>query len=103
MPKFVIERDVPGAGRLSAGELRGLSQRSCAVLGELGPEIRLLESYVTDDKLYCLYEAPDAGLIREHAQVGGFPANRIAEVRCMISPATAAEAPDSSVRRRATR
>ena len=90
MPRFIIERDVPGAGRLSADELRGLSQRSCAVLHELGPEIRWLESYVTDDKLYCVYLAPDAGLIREHARAGGFPANRIAEVRCAIGPATAA-------------
>jgi hypothetical protein len=89
MPKFVIERDVPGAGRLSADELRGLSQRSCAVLCELGPEIRWLESYVTDDKLYCLYEARDAGIIREHARAGGFPANRIAQVQHVIGPATA--------------
>ena len=87
MPKFVIERDVPGAGRLSADELRGLTQRSCAVLCDLGPQIRWLESYVTDDKLYCLYEAPDAGLIREHARAGGFPANRIAQVQHVIGPA----------------
>jgi len=92
MPKFVIERDVPGAGRLSADELRGLSQRSCAVIRELGPAIRWLESYVTDDKLYCVYLAPDAELIREHARRGGFPANRIAEVRCMIGPETANDA-----------
>jgi hypothetical protein len=89
MPKFVIERDVPGAGRLSADELRGLSQRSCSVLRELGPEIQWLESYVTDDKLYCVYVATDASLIREHARRGGFPANRIAEVRCVIGPETA--------------
>ena len=92
MPKFIIERDVPGAGRLSADELHGLSQRSCAVLHALGPEIQWLESYVTDDKLYCVYLAPDAGLIREHARAGGFPANRISEVRCMIGPETAAPA-----------
>ena len=89
MPKFVIERDVPGAGRLSADELRGRSQRSCAVLCELGSEIRWLESYVTDDKLYCLYEARDAGIIREHARAGGFPTNRIAQVQHVIGPATA--------------
>lgn len=86
MPKFVIERDVPGAGRLSADELRGLTRRSCAVLAELGPEIQWLESYVTDDKLYCVYVATDASSIREHARRGGFPANRIAEVRCVIGP-----------------
>ena len=89
MPKFIIERDVPGAGMLSPDELRGLSQRSCAVLRELGPEIQWLESYVTDDKLYCVYVATDAHLIREHARKGGFPANRIAEVRCVIGPETA--------------
>jgi hypothetical protein len=89
MPKFVIERDVPGAGRLSADELRGLSQRSCAVLNDLGPEIRWLESYVTDDKLYCVYIAPDEAAVREHASQGGFPANRISAVRRMIDPTTA--------------
>ena len=89
MPKFVVERDVPGAGMLSPDELRGLSQRSCAVLRDLGPEIQWLQSYVTDDKLYCVYVATDASLIREHARNGGFPANRIAEVRCVIGPETA--------------
>jgi len=94
MPKFVIERDVPGAGRLSPEELRGLSQRSCAVLRTLGPSIRWIESYVTNDKLYCLYEAPDAGLIHEHARMGSFPANRVSQVRCLIGPATAGDTSD---------
>jgi hypothetical protein len=89
MPKFIIERDVPGAGRLSADELRAIAQRSCAVIRELGPAIQWLESYVTDDKLYCVYIAPDAELIRRHAREGGFPVNRIAEVRRMIDPTTA--------------
>jgi hypothetical protein len=89
MPKYLIERDVPGAGRLSPGELRAISQRSCAVLSRLGPEIRWLESYVTEDKLYCVYTAPGPEVIREHARQGGFPANRISEVRGMIDPTTA--------------
>ena len=89
MPKFIIERDVPGAGRLSADELRAISHRSCAVLRGLGPEIQWLESYVTDDKLYCLYLASNAELIRRHAREGGFPANRVSEVRHTIDPTTA--------------
>jgi hypothetical protein len=89
MPKYVIERDVPGAGRLSPGELQAISQRSCAVLSGLGPEIRWHESYVTEDKLYCVYTAPNAELIREHARQGGLPANRISEVRRTIDPGTA--------------
>jgi cell division inhibitor SulA len=89
MPKYIIERDVPGAGKLSADELRGLSQRSCAVLRDLGPSIQWLESYVTDDKLYCVYIAPSESLIREHAKAGGFPANRISQVRTIIDPTTA--------------
>jgi hypothetical protein len=87
--KFLIERDIPGAGRLSADELQAVAQRSCAVLDELGPKIQWLESYVTDDKVYCLYLAPSAELIREHANRGGFPANRISEVRRRIDPTTA--------------
>ena len=86
MPKYVIERNVPGAGRLSSDELQALSQRSCDVLRTLGPEIRWLESYVTDDRLYCLYFAPDEAAIRTHAERGGFPVDRIAEVRSMIGP-----------------
>jgi hypothetical protein len=89
MPKFIIERDVPGAGRLSADELHAISGKSCAVLHDLGPRIQWLESYVTDDKLYCVYIAPDAALIREHARLGGFPATRVSEVRTTIDPTTA--------------
>jgi hypothetical protein len=91
MPKFVIEREIPGAGKLSAGELRSISQRSCSVLDALGPKIQWVESYVTDDKIYCVYVAPDEAMIREHASRGGFPANRIAEVRTVIDPTTAEE------------
>jgi uncharacterized protein DUF4242 len=93
MPKFVIERDVPGAGRLSADELHAISGKSCAVLQDLGPRIQWLQSYVTDDKLYCVYIAPDEALIREHARQGGFPANRISQVRTIIDPTTAEAAP----------
>jgi hypothetical protein len=89
MPKFIIERDVPGAGRLSAEELHAISGKSCAVLQDLGPRIQWLQSYVTDDKLYCVYIAPDETLIREHARQGGFPANRVSEVRTIIDPTTA--------------
>ncbi len=91
MPKFVIEREIPGAGKLSAQELQGVSQKSCSVLRNLGPEIQWVESYVTDDKIYCVYIAPSAELIREHAKQGGFPANRISEVRRTIDPTTAEE------------
>ena len=89
MPKFVIERDLPGAGKLSPEELRGISQKSCDVLRKLGPEINWVQSYVTDDKIYCIYVAPSAEMIREHAQEGGFPANRISEIRSVIDPTTA--------------
>jgi hypothetical protein len=89
MPKYVIERDLPGAGRLSDEELRAISQRSCAVLDRLGSEIRWLESHVTDDKIYCVYMAPSPELILEHARQGGFPANRVSEVRRTIDPSTA--------------
>lgn len=92
MPKFVIEREIPGAGQLTPEQLQGISQKSCAVLEKLGPRIQWVESFVTDDKIYCVYIAPSAELIREHAQQGGFPANRITEVRGVISPTTA-EAP----------
>jgi hypothetical protein len=88
MPKFIIEREVPGAGRLSPDELQAISQRSCGVLQRLGPSIQWVQSYVTDDKLYCVYVAPNADLIREHASQGGFPANRISEVRGVIDPTT---------------
>lgn len=89
MPKYVIERDIPGAGQLSAEQLKGISQTSCAVLGELGPRIQWLQSYVTGDKVYCVYIAPDEAMVREHAARGGFPANRVSEVATIIDPTTA--------------
>lgn len=89
MPKYVIEREIPGAGDLSADDLRGISQKSCDVLRGLGPDIQWIESYVTDNKVYCVYSAPSEDLIREHAEQGGFPANSIAEVRNVIDPTTA--------------
>ena len=89
MPKFVIERVIPGAGKLSPAELRGISQKSCGVLAELGPQVQWLNSYVTDDKIYCLYIAPDAAAVRKHAEMGGFPANSISQVRSVIDPTTA--------------
>jgi hypothetical protein len=88
MPKYVIERDLPGAGKLSTEELRSISQQSNKVIADLGPEIRWLQSYVTDDKLYCIYVAPDADIIYEHARCGGFPANRVAQVTRVIDPST---------------
>jgi hypothetical protein len=91
MPKFVIERDLPGAGKLSSEELQSISQKSCSVLSNLGPQIQWIHSYVTDDKIYCIYIAPDEEMVRQHAEMGGFPANRISEVRTMIDP-TSAEA-----------
>ena len=89
MPKYVIEREIPGAGKLSQAELQAISQKSCGVLKNLGPQIQWVESYVTDDKIYCVYIAPNAEMVREHAQQGGFPANRVSEVRRMIDPTTA--------------
>lgn len=89
MPKYVIERDIPKAGQLSAADLQGISAKSCSVLNKLGPTIQWVQSYVTDDKVYCVYIAPNEALVREHAKLGGFPANRIAEVREMIDPTTA--------------
>ncbi len=89
MPKFIIEREMPGAGQLSPAELAGASQTSCGVLKELGPSIQWVESYVTDNKVYCVYIAPNAELIAEHARRGGFPANQISEVKTMIDPTTA--------------
>jgi uncharacterized protein DUF4242 len=91
VPRYVIERDLPGAGSLPSADVRSISQRSCGVLKELGPEIQWVESYVTDDKIYCVYIAPDEEMIREHARRGGFPANRISCVRRGISPLTAEE------------
>lgn len=89
MPKYVIERDMPGVGGLSAADLRGASQTSCNTLQELGPAINWVHSYVTDDKIYCIYNAPDADMIRAHAEQAGFPANSISEVRSIIDPITA--------------
>lgn len=89
MPKFVIERDIPGAGKLSAQDLQAISQKSCGVLRELGPSVQWVHSYVTDDRIYCVYIAPNADAVREHASRGGFPANRISEVREVIDPTTA--------------
>jgi hypothetical protein len=89
MPKYVIEREIPGAGKLSAEELHAIAQKSCGVLRNMGPQIQWLHSYVTDDKIYCVYIAPDEKTVREHAAQGGFPANRISAVRRMIDPTTA--------------
>jgi len=80
MPKYVIERDIPGAGKLSSQELKGISQKSCGVLSKMGPQIQWLQSYVTGDKVYCVYIAPNEKMVREHARQGGFPANRVSEV-----------------------
>ena len=91
MPKYVIEREIPGAGTLSVAELQGVAQRSCNVLKEMGPQIQWVESYVTGDKVYCVYVSPNEDMIREHAKQGGFPANRISEIRTMIDPTTSEE------------
>jgi hypothetical protein len=88
MPKFVIEREIPDAGKLTPEQLQGISQTSCGVLREMGPEINWVHSYVTDDKIYCVYIAADEDAVREHASKGGFPANRISQVRTMIDPTT---------------
>lgn len=89
MPKFVIERDIPEAGRLSSEQLQAISQKSCAVLREMGAQIQWVQSYVADDKIYCIYVAPDEDAVRKHAQHGGFPANRISRIRSVIDPTTA--------------
>ena len=89
MPKFVIEREIPGAGKLSPQELQAISQKSCSVLTGMGPQIQWVESYVTDDKIYCTYVAPDEAAVREHARQGGFPANKVSQVRSVIDPTTA--------------
>jgi len=89
MPKYLIEREIPGAGSLSAADLRGIAQTSCGVLGEMGPQIQWLESFVTGDKIYCVYIAPSEALVREHASRGGFPADRVSEVARTIDPTTA--------------
>jgi cell division inhibitor SulA len=91
MPKYLIEREIPGAGNLSKGDLHSISQTSCGVLQQMGPQIQWLQSYVTGDKVYCVYIAPNEEMIREHAQQGGFPANRISEIKAIIDPTTAEE------------
>jgi len=89
MPKYVIEREIPGAGGLSADQLKGISQTSCGVLSNMGPQIQWLQSYVTGDKIYCVYIAPNADMVRDHAKQGGFPANAVNEVMTVIDPTTA--------------
>ncbi|HKR25893.1 MAG TPA: DUF4242 domain-containing protein [Acidobacteriaceae bacterium] len=88
MPKFVVERDLQGAGDLSTEQLQALSQKSCSILEKMGPQIQWVQSFVTDDKVYCIYIAPDEATIRKHAQMGGFPASRVSRVRTMIDPTT---------------
>jgi len=88
MPKYIIEREIPGAGQLTPEQLQGISRLSCDVLRKMGPEIQWVHSYVTPDKIYCVYLAPNENMIREHARQGGFPANRISEVKSIIDPTT---------------
>ena len=88
MPKYVIERIVPGAGKMSADDLKAISQRSCNALNQLGPQIQWVHSYVTDNKIYCVYIAPNEEMVREHARIGGFPANQISSVKTIIDPTT---------------
>jgi Protein of unknown function (DUF4242) len=89
MPKYIIEREIPGAGSLTAQDLQGISQKSCGILNNMGPKIQWIESYVTDDKIYCVYIAPDEATVKAHAEQGGFPANRISQIKTMIDPTTA--------------
>jgi hypothetical protein len=89
MPKFLIEREIPGAADMSRQQLQAVSEKSCSVLRNLGPEIQWLHSYVTGDKIYCVYIAPNEQMVREHARLGGFPANRISEIKSIIDPTTA--------------
>lgn len=89
MPKFVIEREIPGAGKLSPSELQAISQKSCSVLSSMGPQIQWVHGYVTDDKIYCIYNAASEEAVREHARQGGFPADRVSQVRSVIDPTTA--------------
>jgi hypothetical protein len=88
VPKFLIERNIPGAGKLTPQQLQGISQKSCGVLRGLGPQIQWVQSYVTDDKITCIYIAPNAEMVREHAKQGGFPANAVLEIRGIIDPTT---------------
>jgi hypothetical protein len=89
MPKFIIEREIPQAGNLSPGELQAISRKSCGVLRDMGPQIQCVQSYVTTDKIYCVYIAPDADAVREHATKGGFPANAVVAIKTIIDPTTA--------------
>ena len=89
MPKYVIEREIKGAGDLTGQDLTGISQKSCGILQELGPKIQWVQSYVTQDKIYCIYIAPDKDTVIAHAEKGGFPANSISQIKCMIDPTTA--------------
>jgi hypothetical protein len=89
MPQYLIEREIPGAGKLTAAELKGISQKSCGVLNEMGPKIQWVQSYVTGDRIYCVYRAPNEAMVREHAMKGGFPANRVMEIGTVIDPTTA--------------
>jgi hypothetical protein len=91
MPKYVIEREIPNAGRLTQEQIQAISQKSCGVLKNMGPQVQWVESFVTQDKIYCVYIAPNEAMVREHAKQGGFPANRVSEVKRMIDP-TSAEA-----------
>ena len=89
MPKYVIEREIPGAGALTPDQLQAISQKSCGVLQNMGPQVQWVQSYVTDDKIYCVYNAPNEAMVREHASKGGFPANKVSQVRAIIDPTTA--------------
>ncbi len=89
MPQFLIERNIPGAGSLSQADLKGISQKSCSVLNTMGPQIQWVHSYVTGDRIYCVYRAPNEEMVREHARMGGFPANRVSEITGIIDPTTA--------------
>lgn len=89
MPKYVIEREIPGAGNLSPEELKAISQKSCGVINQMGPQIQWVQSYVTNDKVYCIYNAPNEDMIREHAAQGGFPANSVSKITGIIDPVTA--------------
>ena len=89
MPQYLIERNIPGAGKLTAAELQGISQKSCGVLNTLGPSIQWVQSYVTADQIHCIYRAPNEAMVREHARQGGFPADKISEIRSVIDPGTA--------------
>lgn len=98
MPKYVIEREIPDAGKMTAQQLQAVAQKSCDVLRAMGPEVQWLESYVTDNKIYCVYIAPNESVVREHAKRGGFPANRVSEVRTVIDPTTSETRVSTDVR-----